>query len=402
MKVPFFIAKRYFFSKQSKSIVNIITWISILGLAVSTAAMVIVLSAFNGIETMVSKLYTDFDADISIHSLKSKTFPQELVAIENIHKLPEVASVSRVIEETVLLRKESKWVNATLYGVDSSFFAMTKMRKHLNQGKLPNVFANNTALVGIELLMRLDAFILASNPDQLLLYAPSRDAKISLRSSPFKTQAVSVIGALNYNRGINRQAIVLPYATADELLDYSGDITYWNVSLNDKSKLAEVQEKIQGLVGNQFLVKTNFEKNALIFKTSKIEKIIVFCILVFIFILATFNMVASLTMLFIEKKQNLKTLLALGLPSHNVFRIFFLQGVLICVCGILSGILLGYAVIALQLYHPLIFMPESGGEVFPVVAKVLDACLICLVTFSFGLLSTWFPVRILTKRFLKE
>lgn len=401
MNFPFFVAKRYFFSKQSKSIINIITWTSVLGLAVSTAAMVIVLSAFNGIEKMVSNLYTDFDPSLTIESTQSKTFNQTFVAIDKIKALPDVANYTRVIEETALIRHENKWVNATLYGVDTTFLSMSNMKKHLLQGALPKKFEENSGMIGAEILNRLDGVIFTANPEQVTIYAASRDAKISMQANPFNTKRIALSGSINFNREVNREAIIIPLETATDLLDYKDDITRYGIQLKPGADLEGVKAAIQHIVGKQFKVKTNFEKNALIFKTSKIEKIIVFCILIFIFILAAFNMVASLTMLFIEKKKNLKTMMAFGLYQQSIFSIFFLQGCMICFFGVFFGIFLGYGVVAIQYFGEVLTIPDSGGEIFPVGVKLMDIGLILLVTLVSGVVSAWIPVRILVNRFLK-
>jgi lipoprotein-releasing system permease protein len=275
------------------------------------------------------------------------------------------------------------------------------MKKHLLQGALPKKIEENSGLIGAEILNRLDGVIFTANPEQVTIYAASRDAKISMQAYPFNTNRIALSGSINFNREVNREAIIIPLETATDLLDYKEDITRFGIQLKPGSDLEEVKAEIQHIVGKQFKVKTNFEKNALIFKTSKIEKIIVFCILIFIFILAAFNMVASLTMLFIEKKKNLKTMMAFGLYQQSIFSIFFLQGCMICFFGVFCGIFLGYGVVAIQYFGEVLTIPDSGGEIFPVGVKLMDIGLILLVTLVSGVVSAWIPVRILVNRFLK-
>jgi lipoprotein-releasing system permease protein len=185
-------------------------------------------------------------------------------------------------------------------------------------------------------------------------------------------------------------------------LNYSNDVTRIAVALQENAKLERVRNEIQQIVGDDFLVKTHLEKNELIYKTSKIEKIIVFFILVFIFILATFNMVASLTMLFIEKKSNLKTLLAVGLTEKGLFNIFFFQGLLISFSGIVIGLILGYSILAIQFFGKVLILPNSAGDAFPVVMYLNDLWMIILITTTVGLVSSWLPVRYLVKKFVRE
>lgn len=370
-----------------------------MALSVSTAAMVVVLSAFNGIEKMVEDLYSDFDPTLTISSSQSKTFNQHFLPIAQIQQLTEVQQISRIIEEVVLVRHEKRWVNATVFGVDSTFLNMAKADTHLVQGHLPEEFQNNVGLVGIELLSRLDGTVFESVSEHVLIYAANRNAQIGTIKKPFNIRKINLVGAVSYNQEVNSTAVIVPLSVAKSMLNYGDDITRLGIKLKNGSEVLTVKEKIQKLVGKHFVVKTNIEKNALIFKTSKVEKIIVFCILIFIFILATFNMVASLTMLFIEKKDNLKTMLAFGMPQKSVFSIFFTQGSIICVVGILLGLVLGYAIVALQLFGELLVIPNSGGQVFPIGVKYTDALMIIIVTLSVGFISAWIPVKILAKRF---
>jgi len=399
---PFFAAKRYYFSRKSGSIINIITRIAIVGLAVSTAAMIIVLSAFNGIESLVHDLYSDFDPEITIASKKGKTIDASFIPIQEIERVEGVEQTARIIEEIVIIKHETKWVNALLYGVDSNFFSTIRIQEHISQGSYENSLATNEAIIGVGLLNKLDGIIFSGNPERVLVYAPARDAKLMRSTNPFRSQHFSLTASINYNREVNAQTLIVPLKTAADLLNYSNDVTRIAVALKQDAKLEHVRNEIQQIVGDDFLVKTHLEKNELIYKTSKIEKIIVFFILVFIFILATFNMVASLTMLFIEKKPNLKTLLAVGLTEKGLFTIFFFQGLLISFSGIVIGLILGYSILAIQFFGKVLILPNSGGDAFPVVMYLNDLWMIILITTTVGLVSSWLPVRYLVKKFVRE
>jgi len=402
MNFPFFVAKRYYFSKHSKSIINIITWIAVIGLAVSTAAMTIVLSAFNGIESMVHELYSDFDPEITIESKKGKTINYNFIPVEAIEKVSGVKQTSRVIEEIVIIKHENKWVNAQIYGIDSNFFETIHIDKHIAQGSFEGNLNANEAIVGIGLLYKLDGIIFTGNPERVLVYAPSRDAKIMRSKNPFRSDHFLLTTAVNYNREVNAQTLIVSFDEASKLLNYDNDITRLAIELQEGSKIEKVQKELREVVGDDFIVKTHLEKNELIYKTSRVEKIIVFFILVFIFILATFNMVASLTMLFIDKKQNLETLSALGLAQKEIFKIFFFQGLLITFSGIVIGLIIGYSALSIQYFGEVIILPNSGGDAFPVVLYFSDTMMILAITFSVGIVSSWLPVRFLVKKFGKE
>lgn len=370
------------------------------GIAVITAALVILLSAFNGIEQMIEKLYSDFDSDITIRSSIGKTFPENLLNLKDISQTEGVVHVSRVAEEVVVLKHEKKRVNAVMMGVDSSFLAMSKMSEHIVDGEaFLNKGDKDFAIIGASLLDKLGGFI----PDrvgfeQLIFYVPKRDSKVRLGSNPFSTQLVDVSARMNFNREVNAEQIVVPLDLARDLLNYNSDISAIYADVEDGVAVEDVKEDLQEKLGKDFQVRTSYEKNELIYKTSKSEKLIVLIILLFIFILAAFNLVASLTMLFVEKKDNIETMIAFGADYRSIFGIFFLEGLLISGKGILIGVLLGYGICFLQISTSVLTMPNSGGEPFPVDISFADGILIVFLVSLLSFLFSYLPVRYLLKK----
>jgi lipoprotein-releasing system permease protein len=399
MNFPLFVARRYFFAKQSKSIIQIITWIAVLGLAVSTAAMVIVLSAFNGIESIVHKLYSDFDPEITIESAKSKTFDSSFFPWEKLEKSNEIKAYSKIIEEVVVIKKGEKIGYANLIGAEKSLLEMIALANHIEQGEESKTLAENEAIMGIGLISKLDFFVFKDAPERVQIFAPIRDAKIGPTQTPFKNKGFLVVSGINYNREVNTQIVLVDFNTASTFLNYGSDITRIAISLKNPKKLEKVKRELQNQLGQDYIVKTNLEKNEIIYKTSKIEKIIVFFILVFIFVLASFNMVASLTMMFIEKRKDMQTMSAFGLSESGIFRIFFNQGLIISFLGIFGGLILGYAIIFAQKYGNLLTMPNSYGEAFPVGIQGMDFILIVILTSLVGIMSAYLPVRYLVKKY---
>lgn len=379
--------------------INLITRISVIGIAAITAALVVLLSAFNGIETMIEKLYSDFDADITIRSNEGKTFLKEQLPFELITKVDGVQSYSQAIEEVVVVKHEKKWVNARLIGVDTSFLRMSAMPDHLIEGKatLGNEHFS-FALIGASLLDKLGGFIPEKvGYEQVLLYAPKRSAKVKLGSNPFNIKMMNLSGRFNYNREVNAEMIVVPIHVAQELLNYDKDLTAIYVDVKDRSN-ERVKEELQEKLGERFVVKTNYEKNELIFKTSKSEKMVVLIILIFIFILAAFNLIASLTMLFVEKEANIHTLISFGADRRMIFNIFFFEGLLISFKGIIIGLVLGYAVCLLQIKFELLSMPNSGGEAFPIGVNWRDGLMITTLVSALSIGFSYLPIRYLLKR----
>ena len=212
MNVPFFIARRYLSSKK-KSVVNWITRISVIGIAVITAALIILLAAFNGIESMVEKLYTEFDPTIIIRSNQRKTFSYKTLKIEKLKKLSFIENSSKAIEEIVVLRNEKKWVNAKIIGVENSFMKMAKIPEHIIDG-YPTFEEKGIkmGLIGANLLEKLGGYIPTNTGyEDVLCYFPRRDAKITPTSNPFVVHQLHLAGRINYNIEVNNEMLLIPY-----------------------------------------------------------------------------------------------------------------------------------------------------------------------------------------------
>lgn len=402
MNVARFIARRYFKAKETRNVIHLITKISVVGITVSTAALVILLSAFNGIEQMVIKLYTDFDSSLTVQSIKSKTFDKNFIDLKQIETVEGVNSISRAIEEVVILKNENKWVHAKMIGVDTSFLEMSNMSKHLVDG-IPALYINNEpqAIFGAVLLDKLGGYIPVSDflQKKITFNVPLREGRIRPGKQPLNTRLVSASARMNFNREVNAENVVVPYELARELLEYGNDITAVYIDVDKKANLKRTKQSVEELVGNDFEVKTNFEKNELIFKTSQTERLIVYFILVFIFILASFNLVASIVMLFVEKKNDIKTLYSLGADKQVISNIFFFEGLLIVGRGIGIGLIIGYATVFTQINFGLISMPSIPGESFPMFVKWQDALVIVLSVSILGFIVSYFPTKLLMKRY---
>lgn len=369
------------------------------GIAVITAALVIILSAFNGIEQMVSKLYSDYDPAITMRSLEGKTFDSTTVNLQELRKVPGVISVSKAIEETVIVKHGKKWINGRMVGVDYSFVDACNLSDHMVDGS-PYLEENGepTAVIGAGLLEKIDGYISeAGEYENLMLYTPLRDASMTRLKSPFKVSPLKVVGRMNYNKDVNDSDILVPINYAELQLNYGSDITALYLHIQ-KENIESVKEILDSKYGKKFAIKTAAEKNELIFKTSESEKKIVVLILLFIFVLAAFNLVASLNMLFIEKKENIETMERFGATKKFIFQIFFFEGILIAFKGIVIGLVLGVGICLLQMEFSLLEMPNSGGEAFPMILRVKDVIFILGMVILLSVLSAYFPVRYLVKK----
>lgn len=369
------------------------------GIAITTAALVVLLSAFNGIEQLVSQLYSEYDPAIIMRSTEGKTFDSTSVNLQNIRNLPEVKSVSKAVEETVILKHGKKWVNARMLGVDFSHVDAIKLKNHLVDG-YPALEENGnpTAVIGASLLDKLDGYISELDGfEEITIYTPLRDASIARMKSPFKVSPLKIVGRMNYNKEVNISDVLVPLEFAQIQLKYDRDITAVYIDTDQKNSM-KLKEKLDQLFGSKFQFKTAAEKNELIFKTAQSEKKIVFLILVFIFILAAFNLIASLNMLFIEKKEDIKTLNELGATDSFIFQIFFFEGILIALKGIVGGLILGIAICFLQMNYHLLDMPNTINEGFPIILQTGDIIFVILTVCTLGVVMSYLPVRYLVHK----
>lgn len=378
--------------------INWITRISVVGIAAITAALIILLSAFNGIEKMIEELYSEYDSDITIRAAETKTFNEIRIDYGALKKIEGVQAYSKVVEEVIILKHEKKWVNTKLVGVEDSFLEMCNMSNHLLPKSSAYLEEDGTryGIIGASLLDKLGGYMPENvGHESVVCYVPKRKIKVGLGKNPFTTKSVPVSGKMNFNREVNSENFIVPLDLAKELMGYNSQVSGVYLDVRDGYENEDLKTSIQNLVGDDFLVKTNFEKNELIYKTSKSEKLIVLFILVFIFILAAFNLVASLTMLFVEKLSNIETMQGFGANRQFIFKIFFFEGLLIAGKGILFGTLIGYAVCFIQLQFELLTMPNSGGEPFPISFSLMDGVLIISLVSLLSVLFSYFPVKYL-------
>lgn len=403
MNTPLYIAKRYLFSKKSHNIVNIISGISVFGIFISTAAMIIVLSAFNGIEGLVQDLYSSFDPDIKITLKEGKTFNIENNELEQLNNIIGVASVSKTIDEVVLLKKGENWVTGTMKGVDENFLKQSIPDSIMTEG-FPVVKEGGAEFAilgyGVQNLLQV-----SSNPqfnNTITIYGLKRTEKINKNNKDaFEPRMISVGGIFSINPDFDNKYTIVPLSFASSILGYKNEITALEVGITKNTDPDDVKNQIISLLGDKFNVKTRYEQNELIFKTNETEKWMVFLILGFILLLSTFNIIASLTMLILDKKKDIQTLSSIGAPQSQIKKIFIYEGLLINSLGAFLGIVVGLGVALAQIKFHLIKMTNSVVDYWPIIIKPMDVLLIFGTVLIVGFTSSYLPPNILFKRLNK-
>jgi lipoprotein-releasing system permease protein len=403
----FFIARRYLFSKKTQNVINIISGVSVVGIMISTAAMVIILSGFNGIEGLVFKMFSSFESDIQISAQNSKTFDKAYI-LPQVYEMEGVDKYSHVIEEIAIVKNGDNFIIGTIKGVEQDFLEMSEMKEHLLDGK--GIIEDDygpLALIGGGAIENLDGYIyqIEGEYETFTLYSPNREEKISSNQlknvDAFSTSQIPIAGVFSYNNDVDLNYLLVPLDFAASIFNYKDEITQLEIDFKPNTDLIAKKNELIQLLGPSFKVETNIEQNKLIFETSQSEKWITTLLLGFIFFLATFNMIASITMLVIEKRENMRTLFALGAKETQLRRIFFYEGLLINGLGLIFGLTLGYGVCYLQLEFGLIAMENSHVEYFPITFKWIDLFLILGITTVFGILAAYLPSRFLIKRIIQ-
>lgn len=399
MNFPFYIARRYLFSKKSHNIINIISGISLTVVAVVTMAMIIVLSAFNGIESLVGSLYSRFEPAISILPATGKTFSQSSVPLDSLKIWPGILHVVPVIEENVMLDFGSKQRIARMKGVDENFVLMTRLDSVVVDGEyLLKDEDYNYAVVGYGIKYELGINIYQNSMRPLKVYAPIRGKKISRnQEKAFNRKDLMVSGIFSINPDFDSKYFLTDIDFASALLGYENERTAIEIGLAEGVNPDKIQKQLITLLGNDFIVKTSRQKNELVFKTSQSEKWITFFILTFILLIASFNIIASLTMLIIDKKKDIFILNSLGASRLDIRKIFFSEGMLINAIGAIIGLGLGYLFCISQIQFGLI--PLEGGivEYYPIEMRVEDFFAVFGIVLATGLISSIVPVRYFTR-----
>ncbi|PJA09191.1 MAG: hypothetical protein COX70_02200 [Flavobacteriales bacterium CG_4_10_14_0_2_um_filter_32_8] len=401
MNFPFYIARRYLISKKSHNVIHIISWISVTGIGVGTMALIIVLSAFNGLETLVEELYASFDPDLKITLAEGKTFEVNDFPRDKVLAIPEIKFINSSLEEVALIKYEDKQTIATIKGVESGFYKMSGMDSLLIEGTINHQTENNNNLVfGWGIADKLALFI-SESTHQVSVIVPKRGTSKGLTpDAEFNKKIAYASGIFSVNPDFDTKYVLANLAFVQQLLKHENKISSVELGLKKGSDWKLVKNKLQKALGNKYKVESRYEMNELIYKTNKTEKWITFLILSFILVIASFNIIGSLTMLIIDKKKDVWILKTLGANDRVIRKIFFAEGMLINLLGAISGMAIGAFICWLQLQFGLLRLDGGVVDFYPVEIHVMDFVNVSIIVIIIGLIASWYPVRILTKRHL--
>ena len=408
MNLSFYIAQRYLFSKKSHNAINVISFVSVCGVAVATIALVCALSVYNGFNDLVSSLFGHFDAELKITPVKGKVFDPETEEIRAVKALPMVACYSEVLQDNVLVRYHDRQGVAVLKGVDASYEQLTQIDSILIDGsfKLADEVVNY-ANMGIGLAYALG--INAGFVTPMEIYAPKRAEQVNMANpaSSFHLEYAYIGSVFRTDQQLYDDSyLIVPLALARSLFDYEHEVSAIELKLHDPKQVAQTKQEMSRLLGEEFKVQDRFEQQEDSFRMMQIEKWMTFLILTFILAIALFNVVGSLSMLMIENQADVATLRNLGADNRLIRRIFLLEGWMISAFGAGIGIVIGVSLCLLQQMFGFISLGEAAGafviDAYPVRVAVGDIVTILCTVLAIGFLAAWYPVRYLAKRFRIE
>lgn len=408
---PFYIARRYLFSKKSTNVINIISAISVTGVAVTTMALVIVMSVFNGFHDLVASFFTSFDPQISVVPAKGKAVAADDPLLTQMKKLPEVQVSTECVEDLALAMYGDKQAMVTVKGVENNFDSLTNIRDILyGDGDFTLQAAN--LQYGIPGIRLAQTFGIGAQWDGFLkIYAPKREGQLVDATNPsdgFVSDSIisaGVVFAVNQSK-YDKDHILTSIGFARRIFDRQGMITSLEFRLKPGSNLNAVKAEMQKIGGDKYRVLDRFEQQADTFKIMQIEKVLAYIFLTFILVVACFNIIGSLSMLIIDKKQDVATLRSLGANDKLITRIFLFEGRMISAIGAAIGIIIGLLLCWLQQTYGLVAMGSTSGafviNAYPVSVHYDDVLIIFITVIAVGWLATWYPVRYMSKRLLGD
>ncbi|MGM0667436.1 MAG: FtsX-like permease family protein [Bacteroidota bacterium] len=404
MKLSLYIAKRYLFAKKSRNAINVISGISAAGVTVGTMVLIIVLSVFNGLEDMINTLFSTFDPDLEVRINEGKVFTPDSAQLQVLDGMEGIAGWSPVLEENALLRYDDKEYIATVKGVRENYQDITGLDSAMWDGEFMLRAENGRphAVMGLGVANNLGVGLNFISP--LIIYVPERLGKVTNPANAFVRYVIFPSGIFSVEQEYDSQYIYVPVEIMRELLMYRDEVSALEIKFAPGAKEDQVQRDVEDLFGQAYTVKNKYQQQEIFYKVMKSERLAIFFILTFILIIASFNIIGSLTMLIIEKENDIAVLRNLGAGNKLIKKIFIFEGWLISVIGAVLGLSLGFIVCWLQ--QELGFVKLQGDtlimDAYPVTMKVMDFIAVLATVLIIGYIAAWYPARYMSKKFLKN
>ena len=408
MNFPFFVARRYLFSKKSTHAINVISGISAVGVSVATMALVVTLSVFNGFHDLVASLFTNIDPQIKVTPVKGKSAPADDPILTKIRQLPQVEVATETVQDIALATYNGRQAMVVVKGVQDNFDSLTHIKDILMGNGTYELHAAdlNYGILGIRLAETLQTGYSYKNP--LKLYAPKREGQLNMANPEdgfvedelYSPGVLFMVKQAKYDKN----HLITSIAFARNLFGQQGMISSLEMRLKPGSDFDAVKSKMQKIAGDKYHVCDRFEQQEDTFKIMKIEKLMAYIFLTFILMVACFNIIGSISMLIIDKKNDVVTLRNLGASDKQIVRVFLFEGRMISSIGAVVGILIGLLLCWLQQEYGLVGLGRSSGsfvvDSYPVSVHPEDIVLVFITVIAVGWIAVWYPVRYFAKRLL--
>lgn len=399
MHLPLFIAKRYLFAKKSHNVINIISLISAGGIAIGTAALIIILSVYNGFEGLIKSLYGAYESDLLISPVVGKSFIPDGEQFEMLRKDSRIAAFCEIVEENVFIKYGDQESVATIKGVDTTYSRITQLHQYIKEGE----FSLYQGEVPQAVLGRFLAYHLGLRvhfTESLTLFFPSRNSRFSIAnpSSSLNSEELFPSGIFSLEQGFDKKYVFIPISVARDLLEYENEVSYIELYLNNKEQLLSVKRELQNIFGDKYHIKDRFEQNETLYKMMESEKLSIYIILLFVLVIISCNLFGSLSMLIIEKREDASTLKAMGADDRLIKRIFLLEGWMISLFGVAVGTVVALAFCFVQQTFGVIPMPGNFIiENYPIVVRASDVIITVCGIAVIGLFAAHLPLAIVKK-----
>ena len=405
MKLSLYIAKRYLFAKKSRNAINIISAVSVAGVAVGTMALIIILSVFNGLETMVSAIFNTFDPDIKITASEGKTFIADTARLKLLANVDGLSCYSLTIEDNALLKYGSRQYIATIKGIDDNYAMVSNIDSSMWEGvfMLRNDKGRPYAIPGLGVATYLGIRVNFITPLEILFPKKSGGTNITAENS-LNQKFIFPSGIFQVEKEYDSKYVYIPIDLARELTENEKGVSTIEIRFKQNADPRDVQKEIIKIFGKGFKVQNRYEQQAIFYKVMRSERLAIFFILTLILVIASFNIIGSLTMLIIEKERDIEILKSLGANNNLIRKIFIFEGWMISIIGAFSGIILGFIVCWLQQTYGFVKLNSQSliMDSYPVVLKMKDFIIVPGTVLLIGYWAAWYPVRFLTKKYLNK
>jgi len=405
LNLSFYIAKRYLFSKKKTNLINIISAISVMGLAIGTMGLIIGLSGFNGFDSLIKSLFSSFDPDLKITVAEGKYFSTDTPAFKEIQQASDIAYFAEVVEDNALLRYNNREVLATVKGVSKEFQLMSGLDTMIVNGEFKLRDGQiNYAVLGQGVAFYLSVGLKFTDPIDIYVPQKGRKSGPTLDGS-FNLGHIYPSGVFQVQQELDTKYVIVPIDFARELFETTGKVSAIELKLKAEASSDQVQKAIATRLGSQFVVKNRYQQHDYLFKTMQSEKFATYLILILILIIASFNIIGSLTMLIIDKKEDISILQSMGADKPLIRKIFLFEGWSISILGSIIGTIAGIALCKAQMAYG--FVKLQGGssfiiDAYPIKIIPFDILVIFISVVLIGFLASWFPVKYISSNLFRD